>query len=136
MNELLFEYDFFRVDFVAGPGDFAIRGGIVDVFSFANDTPYRIEFFGDEVASIRTFDPSDQRSLKDFGKISIVPDLRQAELIEERVSLLDFILPSTKVWVKNLELLEKNVEQTFELAKEQSEIKKRKHQCSGLLSEQ
>ncbi|HBH05102.1 MAG TPA: transcription-repair coupling factor [Flavobacteriales bacterium] len=124
VNELLFEYDFFRVDFVAGPGDFAIRGGIVDVFSFANDTPYRIEFFGDEVASIRTFDPSDQRSLKDFGKISIVPDLRQAELIEERVSLLDFILPSTKVWVKNLELLEKNVEQTFELAKEQSELKK------------
>ena len=56
INEVLFEYNFNRVDFVTEPGEFAVRGGIVDVFSFSNDAPYRIEFFGDEVDSIRTFD--------------------------------------------------------------------------------
>ena len=57
-NEMLFEYKFKRVDFVTEPGDFSVRGGIIDVFSFSNDEPYRIEFFGDEIDSIRTFDVS------------------------------------------------------------------------------
>jgi transcription-repair coupling factor (superfamily II helicase) len=63
MNELLMEYGFERVDFVYEPGQFAIRGGILDVFSFANDHPFRLEFFGEEVDSIRTFDPVDQLSI-------------------------------------------------------------------------
>ena len=62
VNEVLFEYNFNRVDFVTEPGDFSVRGGIVDVFSFSNDEPYRIEFFGDEVDSIRTFDIETQLS--------------------------------------------------------------------------
>ena len=64
INNVLFEYHFKRVDFVTEPGEFSVRGGIVDVFSFAHDTPYRIEFFGDEVESIRTFDIATQLSLK------------------------------------------------------------------------
>ena len=56
INETLFEYNFKRVDFVVEPGEFSVRGGIIDVFSFSNDEPYRIEFFGNEVDSIRNFD--------------------------------------------------------------------------------
>ena len=62
VNEVMFEYKFKRVDFVTEPGEFSVRGGILDVFSFSNDEPYRIEFFGDEVESIRTFDVETQLS--------------------------------------------------------------------------
>jgi transcription-repair coupling factor (superfamily II helicase) len=68
-NEVLFEYQFKRVDFVTEPGEFSVRGGIVDVFSFSNDEPYRIEFFGDEVDSIRTFDIESQLSIKSIKKL-------------------------------------------------------------------
>ena len=64
VNEVLFEYQFKRVDFVTEPGEFSLRGGIVDVFSFSHDEPYRIEFFGDEVDSIRTFDVETQFSIE------------------------------------------------------------------------
>ena len=62
VNEVLFEYKFKRVDFATEPGEFSVRGGIIDVFSFSNDEPYRIEFFGDEVDSIRSFDVETQLS--------------------------------------------------------------------------
>ena len=70
-NEILFEYQFSRVDFVTDPGEFSVRGGIVDVFSFSHDEPYRIEFFGDEVDTIRTFDVESQLSIKTLKKIHI-----------------------------------------------------------------
>ena len=63
VNDILFEYEFSKVDFVTEPGEFSIRGGIVDIFSFSNDKPYRIEFFGDEIESIRTFDIETQLSI-------------------------------------------------------------------------
>ena len=68
VNEVLFEYKFKRVDFVTEPGEFSVRGGIVDVFSFSHDEPYRIEFFGDEVDSIRTFDVETQLSTEQLKK--------------------------------------------------------------------
>ena len=64
LTDLLYDYEFENVDFVVEPGQFAIRGGLVDVFSFANDYPYRIEFFGDEVDSIRSFNIADQLSIE------------------------------------------------------------------------
>ena len=70
ISDLLTEFNFEVVDFVAEPGQFAIRGGIVDVFSYSNEHPYRLEFFGDEVESIRTFDPTTQLSLKAINNIS------------------------------------------------------------------
>ena len=69
VNEVLFEYQFKRVDFVTEPGEFSVRGGIVDVFSFSHDEPYRVEFFGDEVDSIRTFDVETQLSIEQIKKI-------------------------------------------------------------------
>src|SRR5699024_9196150 len=62
INEILFEYKFNRVDFVTEPGEFSVRGGIIDVFSFSNDEPLRLEFFGDEIDSIRFFDIETQLS--------------------------------------------------------------------------
>ena len=75
VNEVLFEYKFKRVDFVTEPGEFSVRGGIVDVFSFSHDEPYRIEFFGDEVDSIRTFDVETQLSTEQIKKIIIIPNV-------------------------------------------------------------
>ena len=70
INEVLFEYEFKRVDFITEPGEFSVRGGIVDVFSFSNDNPYRIEFFGNEVDSIRSFDVETQLSIEKQKKIT------------------------------------------------------------------
>jgi transcription-repair coupling factor (superfamily II helicase) len=75
INEVLFEYEFKRVDFITEPGEFSVRGGIVDVFSFSNDHPYRIEFFGNEVDSIRTFDVETQLSVETHKKITIIPNV-------------------------------------------------------------
>jgi transcription-repair coupling factor (superfamily II helicase) len=75
INEVLFEYNFKRVDFVTEPGEFSVRGGIVDVFSFSNDNPYRIEFFGNEVDSIRSFDVETQLSVERLKKIAIIPNV-------------------------------------------------------------
>jgi len=77
INEVLFEYNFKRVDFVTEPGEFSVRGGIIDVFSFSNDEPYRIEFFGDEVDSIRAFDVETQLSTKQKKRIDIMPNVEK-----------------------------------------------------------
>ncbi len=116
INEMLFEYHFERVDFVTRPGEFAVRGGIVDIFSFNNDRPYRIEFFGDEVESIRSFDPASQLSEKSYKRISIVPDVRMTGKEEKRVGLLDFFTPGTAVWIKDIQLVIDKIKEEFEHA--------------------
>jgi transcription-repair coupling factor (superfamily II helicase) len=118
ISELLDEYKFEREDFVSKPGDFAIRGGIVDIFSYNHDLPYRIEFFGDEVDSIRTFDPASQLSDHNYQKISIVPDVRNQVLIENRINVLDFFTPSTTIWFKDVQFAIDRVEKEFNLAVE------------------
>jgi transcription-repair coupling factor (superfamily II helicase) len=75
INEVLFEYEFKRVDFITEPGEFSVRGGIIDVFSFSNDNPCRIEFFGNEVDSIRSFDVETQLSIEKKNKITIIPNV-------------------------------------------------------------
>ena len=113
LNEVLFEYQFKRVDFVTEPGEFSVRGGIVDVFSFSHDQPYRIEFFGDEVDSIRTFDVETQLSTEKVNKISIIPNVENKFLNETRESFLKYISPKTIVFVKNLELLYDRLDSFF-----------------------
>ncbi len=85
INEVLFEYQFHRVDFVTEPGEFSVRGGIVDVFSFSHDEPFRVEFFGDEVDSIRTFDVASQLSTNKVNKITIIPNIEHKTQVENRV---------------------------------------------------
>jgi transcription-repair coupling factor (superfamily II helicase) len=103
INEVLFEYEFKRVDFITEPGEFSVRGGIVDVFSFSNDNPYRIEFFGDEVESIRTFDVATQLSIETQKKITIIPNVENKVFQENRESFLDYISEKTVIFIQNTE---------------------------------
>ena len=100
--DLLNDSDFNRVDFVYEPGQFSIRGGIIDVFSFTNDYPYRIEFFGDEVESIRSFNPVDQLSVDTLDHITIVPNIQDRKIIEKRESFLSYIPENTVLWIDDL----------------------------------
>jgi transcription-repair coupling factor (superfamily II helicase) len=118
VNEVLFEYNFNRVDFVTEPGEFSVRGGIIDVFSFSHDEPYRIEFFGDEVDSIRTFDVETQLSTEKLTKISIMPNVENKTLDEKRESFLTYISSKTIVFSKNVELLTNKLDQLFLKAEE------------------
>ncbi|WP_055444353.1 transcription-repair coupling factor [Lacinutrix himadriensis] len=118
VNEVLFEYKFKRVDFVTEPGEFSVRGGIVDVFSFSHDEPYRIEFFGDEVDSIRTFDVETQLSTEQIKKISIIPNVANKFLEESRQSFLKYIAQKTVVFTKNADLTFARVDSLFEKAVE------------------
>jgi len=118
INEVLFEYNFKRVDFVTEPGEFSVRGGIVDVFSFSNDNPYRIEFFGNEVDSIRSFDVETQLSIEKLKKISIIPNVENKFLDENRESFLDYINEKTVLFIQNTELLGHQLDRLFDKANE------------------
>ncbi|SRX72473.1 transcription-repair coupling factor [Aequorivita antarctica] len=131
VNEVLFEYNFKRTDFVTEPGEFSVRGGILDVFSFSNDEPYRIEFFGDEVDSIRTFDVETQLSLEQVKKVSIIPNVENKMIDENRESFLKYIASKTIVFLKNEELFSSAIDNLFKKATDafnaiDSEIKRAK----------
>lgn len=118
INEVLFEYNFKRTDFVTEPGEFSLRGGILDVFSFSHDQPYRIEFFGDEVDSIRTFDVETQLSDTPIKKISIIPNVENKKMEEKRESFLKYIAAKTVVLTSNQDLLEAKLDKLFAKAQE------------------
>jgi transcription-repair coupling factor (superfamily II helicase) len=118
VNDILFEYMFKRVDFVTEPGDFSVRGGIIDVFSFSNDEPYRIEFFGDEIDSIRSFDVATQLSTEKLKKAAIIPNVENKTLKEHRESFLKYISSETIIFTKNTSLLTGNLNKYFEKASE------------------
>jgi len=94
--QVLIEYGFERADFVFEPGQFSIRGGIIDLFSYGNELPYRIELFDDEVETIRTFDPTSQLSQRNLSTLSIVPNLSTRFRQDQKVSLFQ-ILPVNTV---------------------------------------
>ena len=116
LEEFLHGYDFEKTDFVYEAGQFSVRGGIIDVFSFAHELPYRIELFGDEVDSIRSFDPGSQLSVDTLTQISIIPNVQTRLMQEERQSLLDFISPSTRLWFKDFKLTLDILNKSFEKA--------------------
>lgn len=118
LNEVLFEYDFKRVDFVSEPGEFSVRGGIVDVFSFSNDYPYRLEFFGNEIDSIRTFDLSTQLSVASQKKITIVPNIAQKEWLQNRISVLDYLPENTLLVLANTAASKDQLDQFYQKAQE------------------
>lgn len=93
-------FGFEHVDYVYEPGQFAMRGSILDVYSFASELPYRIDFFGDEVDSIRSFEVESQLSKEKKDMVSIVPELSQGS--DEDICFLDFIPRDTVLWVKDL----------------------------------
>lgn len=118
--EALFEkmvnYGFERTDFVYEPGQFAVRGGILDIYSFGNEKPYRIELFGNDVDSIRIVDPETQLSERRLLQVSIIPNLAYSQTGSvtafdegEKISLLDFLPDNTVIWIQDEELLKERL---------------------------
>ena len=118
LTDLLYDYEFENVDFVVEPGQFAIRGGLVDVFSFANDYPYRIEFFGDEVDSIRSFDIANQLSIEKLKQIVLLPNMQERAFIEEREAILQYLPDTTTVWLTDMAFFATQVDKEYDRAVE------------------
>ncbi len=100
----LADYGFERTDFVYEPGQFAIRGGILDIYSFGNEKPYRVELYGNDVDSIRIVDPETQLSERKLLQVSIIPNVDTQFESEDRISLFDFLPENTVVWMQDYEL--------------------------------
>ena len=106
LEEMLQTYGFQLVDFVYEPGQYAIRGGIADIFSYASTHPCRLDFFGDEVESIRIFDTDTQRSLEKVKKVAVIPNIQwETERGEKRISFLEYLPTGTILWADNPEVL-------------------------------
>ena len=86
------------------------------MFSYANELPFRIELFGREIESIRTFDPENQLSIAPIGQISIVPNIQTKMLREVRQSFLDFLPEGTTIWIKDLQLTLDSIEDAYKKA--------------------
>ena len=112
--ELFVMYGFKRSDFVYEPGQFAIRGGILDIYSFGNEKPYRVELFGNEVDSIRIFDPETQLSERKLLQVNIIPNVETQFSTGEKVSLFEFLKENTVVWTKDFSFIQEKVTQQYE----------------------
>lgn len=128
--DILDEYGFEQVDFVVSPGQYAVRGGILDVFSYANEHPFRIEFFDEEVESLRSFDVVSQLSIRQYDQIVILPNMEHRGPdtieVEEKVSLLHYYGSRDMVWVQGLMAVSERVETLFAEAGHDD-----KHYCSA-----
>lgn len=116
MTEAMEDLKFEEVDFVVEPGQFAVRGGIIDIFSFSSDYPYRIEFFGDDVESIRTFEPANQLSLTMLSQVSVMPDLQKREEDFTKVPLTTFIPANSTFWFDDANLTIERMDRELEKA--------------------
>lgn len=128
ISDFLNSYQFKHVDFVFEPGQYSIRGGIIDIYSYANEFPYRLELFGDDVESIKTFDPSSQLSNTRHEFVTIIPNINSEQLVETRGAVLDYFKEDSLVFIEEMKLVEDTVQQFYEKAEEtylklESEIK-------------
>ena len=112
--EILVDNGFERTDFVYEPGQFSIRGGIIDIFSFGNEHPYRIELFDEEVENIRIFDPLSQLSVRSLKHLRLVPNLNSQFRPEEKISLLEVLQQNTVIWMQDSSYLVERLQQCFE----------------------
>ena len=112
LMQQMVDYGFERTDFVYEPGQFALRGGILDIYSFGNEKPYRIELFGEEVDSIRLFDPASQLSERKLLQVNIIPNVTTQFEDTQKIPLLDFLSKDTIVWLKDWDVTkQKGVDQ-------------------------
>ncbi|MFN8261520.1 MAG: transcription-repair coupling factor [Chitinophagales bacterium] len=121
MLDLLIEYGFNRTDFVYEPGEFSIRGGIIDVFSFGNELPYRIELFDDEVESLRTFDPETQLSERKISELTIIPNINAHFTQETVATLFEFLPEKTVLWFRDYTFFKELIEKQYDKALEEFE---------------
>jgi transcription-repair coupling factor (superfamily II helicase) len=121
LEEVLHEYNFERVEFVYEPGQYSIRGSITDIFSYSDDMPYRIDFFGDEVDSIRTFNTDDQLSVSILKQISIIPNIQDISIEEISDSFTDFLPPSAFVWMDDAGFIRERINNIYEITGQREE---------------
>lgn len=114
MLEKFVRYGFIRTDFVYQPGQFAMRGGILDIYSYGNEKPYRIELFGNEVDSIRIFDPETQLSERKVLQVNIIPNVETQFAEGEKVSLFEFLPEQTVVWSEDWAFTKEIIDQQHE----------------------
>jgi len=114
IHEVLDTYGFELVDFVYEPGQFALRGGLVDIFSFTDEHPYRIDFFGDEVESIRSFEADTQLSKEKHEKISILPNLETSKYAEGRISIIEAAPKNAYIWCSDISLIADKISSIYE----------------------
>ncbi len=108
------EYHFTQVDFVYEPGQYSIRGSIFDIFSFSSPDPYRIDFFGDEVETIRTFDVETQLSKGFLEKINILPNIQELTLEDVSEPLTDYLDSSAILWIQDIRYSTDKLNDIFE----------------------
>jgi len=113
LEEMLHEYNFERTDFVYEPGQYSIRGSIADVFSYSADLPYRIDFFGEEVDSIRSFNTDDQLSVSTHKQIAVIPNIQDISLEEINDSFTDFLPPSSLIWFDDSKYIREKVNNIY-----------------------
>ena len=109
LMEKFVSYGFERTDFVYEPGQFALRGGILDIYSFGNEKPYRVELFGNDVDSIRIFDPQTQLSERKLLQVNIIPNIETQFDDSEKVSLFDFIGGNTVIWMNDWDFVKRKL---------------------------
>ena len=114
--EMLSEYGFKQEDFVYEPGEYSVRGGIIDIYSFGNDHPYRIELFDDEVESLRTFDVESQLSIKKISELTIIPNINNQFSKQLEATIFDFLPQDTAVWSIDEQLLIDTMLKQFDAA--------------------
>ncbi len=115
LDELLQEYNFELVDFVYEPGQYAIRGSIIDIFSFSSTLPFRVDFFGDEVESIRSFDIESQLSVEKLKRMTLVPNIQwEKERGKKRVSFFEYLPKGTRIWADNFEMVFSRIDEIYE----------------------
>ena len=126
LREQLVGYGFESSDFVYEPGQFALRGGILDIYSFGNDKPYRVELFGNEIDSIRIFDPETQLSERKLLQVSIIPNVETQFDSSEKISLFEFLPENTVFWLQDkaltlekIRVQEEDLQLFLQLRKEQ-----------------
>ena len=117
LDEVLLAYEFEKVDFVYEPGQYSMRGGIVDIFSFSFDHPYRIEFFGDDVDSIRKFDPTTQLSVAKMTRATIVPNVGNTSLHESHEPFFSFLPQDSVLWMADAKRCEAGLDKAMERAR-------------------
>ena len=132
ITEVLRSYGFEYVDYVYEPGQYAVRGSIIDVFSFSSEFPYRIDFFGDEVESIRTFEVESQLSREKKSGVSIVPDL--AVTGDVTTSFLDFIPKETTLAMRDFLWLRERIQTVHDETLTPQAIAAREAEESGCIT--
>lgn len=116
LEEMLHEYNFERTDFVYEPGQYSIRGSIADLFSYSSEMPYRIDFFGEEVDSIRSFNPDDQLSVSILNQVSIIPNIQDISIDVINDAFTDFISPSSSIWIEEAGFIREKINNIFSQA--------------------